>query len=489
MRNVSNTTSSSTLLDQLNGTLTHANILVIEDDRDALEVLVALLHKHDCTIGTAGDGETGLRLAEEHWNELDVILLDIMMPGGLDGYAVCEQLKSNPRTREIPIIVLSARGSPQDIARSYAAGAMQHITKPYDSGHLTAVVASMVRTRDLEREAFGHAAKYQAILDHLPLELVIVAPDMTILEMNRNFDEDFPDVRIGDHLLDTFYDEPPEMPGGHPVELTFKTGLPETDVITGQHNGKTIVHSLHTAPLLDEHGEIHAVVLIANDITQQSMMEDDLRRQVERHNRALQQQDKLADRLMDVQRTLKERNLELEEAKALLEKLSVTDDLTKLYNKRHYEEAIRREARRSSRYKHPLSLLILDIDHFKQVNDTYGHPSGDAVLRVIGEILHEQLRETDTVIRYGGEEFVVILPETEILMAERISERIRQAVAAHTFQIPEGKTISITVSIGVATVHSKTIEPVQLFDHADKALYEAKENGRNRIVVAPVESD
>ncbi len=169
----------------------------------------------------------------------------------------------------------------------------------------------------------------------------------------------------------------------------------------------------------------------------------------------------------------------------LVSEQAVTDDLTGLANNRAFRDLMEREAARAQRFEHDFSLLICDIDDFKKVNDTYGHPQGDAVLRAIGRILAEESRGIDFPARYGGEEFVVALPETSaegaIEVAERISERLEQQAVARLDG--EGE-LRVTASIGLATLPGAAANAGELIAKADAALYEAKRSGKNRVVVA-----
>lgn len=159
--------------------------------------------------------------------------------------------------------------------------------------------------------------------------------------------------------------------------------------------------------------------------------------------------------------------------------MSVTDPLTGLYNRRHFEDCLEREFLRSKRYKSDLSFAIIDIDFFKKINDTYGHSSGDYVLKEVAYLILQTFRKTDMVFRYGGEEFAVIITETPIDKAVIPLERLRISVSENTFKY-NGEQINVTISIGVSGVNEDTESVHQLFENADKALYMAKENGRNQ---------
>ncbi|MBN1492951.1 MAG: GGDEF domain-containing protein [Candidatus Omnitrophica bacterium] len=166
-----------------------------------------------------------------------------------------------------------------------------------------------------------------------------------------------------------------------------------------------------------------------------------------------------------------------------LKNMVVIDELTQLYNKRYFLSRLHNEIVRSRRYNHIVSLIVIDIDHFKKLNDTYGHICGDFMLRAIAKILKAQVRMVDAVCRFGGEEFVVICPETGAHEAKTIAERIRKQIEAYTFSFHE-KTINVTISAGVN--HFDPLKPKtegSLFSGADKALYVAKNCGRNRVVI------
>ncbi len=186
--------------------------------------------------------------------------------------------------------------------------------------------------------------------------------------------------------------------------------------------------------------------------------------------------------LLRLRRVLKERRLTQEKAHMLerLKRLSITDGLTNLYNSRYFYSQLKGEVERSNRYNHSLSLLLLDIDNFKKYNDSYGHLEGDKVLVRLGKVIKSCLRAMDSAYRYGGEEFTVILPETEGAEAATVAERIRAAVEALEFEPIEGDLVKITISVGV-TEYVRGEDVTVFVQRADKAMYKSKDKGRNQV--------
>jgi diguanylate cyclase (GGDEF)-like protein len=175
---------------------------------------------------------------------------------------------------------------------------------------------------------------------------------------------------------------------------------------------------------------------------------------------------------------------ELKKALVELETLATTDSLTGISNRRHLLTLAEREFQRAQRYRHPFSILMLDIDHFKSINDTYGHATGDEALKLMADVTRNALRQVDIFGRFGGEEFVVFLPETPLPDAVTVADRIREAIASVSVAMDDA-AIRMTVSIGVATYQTEEPNLDTLLMRADKALYEAKQRGRDRVVADP----
>ncbi|MBL0216474.1 MAG: diguanylate cyclase [Myxococcales bacterium] len=186
----------------------------------------------------------------------------------------------------------------------------------------------------------------------------------------------------------------------------------------------------------------------------------------------------------ELEAKIHERTHELAEANTRLAQLAVTDGLTGLYNHRHFHERLTLEVERSQRSGLPLSLLMLDVDHFKQFNDTFGHPAGDEVLRQLARVLADTRRANDVVARYGGEEFAVILVDTPKFTAAKVAERVRERIYGHDFSEAAPRASKLSTSIGVATFPDDGADAEHLVRAADTALYAAKRAGRNRVVLS-----
>ena len=186
--------------------------------------------------------------------------------------------------------------------------------------------------------------------------------------------------------------------------------------------------------------------------------------------------------VLRLKRVLNERRLNEERTQMLekLKKLSITDGLTKLFNSRHFYNQLKGEIERSNRYGYELSLLLLDIDNFKDFNDTYGHLEGDKVLVRMGRMINACLRRMDTAYRYGGEEFTIVLPGTHGEEARTVAERLRSAVAAEDFSAGKAVDVKITISIGV-TQYRQGEAVADFVQRADQAMYQSKQSGRNRV--------
>ncbi len=278
------------------------------------------------------------------------------------------------------------------------------------------------------------------------------------------------------------------MPGMKGVELLeiVKRRLPTTMkiLLTGQAGLDAVIDAINRAHLnqyISKPWDETALLLgVENLLRQYRLVHENqqLIASLSAKNQALLEMNR------ELEAKIHERTHELAEANTRLAQLAVTDGLTGLYNHRHLHERLSLEVERSQRSGLPLSLLMLDVDHFKQFNDTFGHPAGDEVLRQLARVLNDTRRANDVVARYGGEEFAVILVDTAKFTAAKVAERVRERIAAHDFSDAAQRAGTISVSIGVATFPDDGSDAEALVRAADAALYAAKRAGRNRVVLA-----
>lgn len=195
--------------------------------------------------------------------------------------------------------------------------------------------------------------------------------------------------------------------------------------------------------------------------------------------------EQLEQRIRERTQALEQTLQELSSANQRLARLSREDGLTGLYNRQAFNEFLLQAWHQAERYKNPLAVLIMDMDHFKQINDQHGHLAGDTCLRQVAELIKNSLRQSDICARYGGEEFIALLPNTDVTAAELLAERIRLNVQSHPGAW-DGQTIALSLSLGVSAItpHSHSMTATELIDRADRALYQAKAAGRNRVVRA-----
>lgn len=220
---------------------------------------------------------------------------------------------------------------------------------------------------------------------------------------------------------------------------------------------------VNSRPVRDQTGNIVGYFGITRDITERKRVQNEL---------------VLANAL------LQEKLQQIQDLESQLREQAVRDGLTGLYNRRHFDETLNREIARADRTKQPLSVIMIDIDYFKSVNDTYGHPAGDEVLRNLARMLLRDTRGQDVVCRYGGEEFVALLPGSRIETAAARAEQWRTAFAAATIPFETGQAVNCTISLGVAVFPDNADTGAELLQRADLALYRAKQGGRNRVVVS-----
>jgi two-component system cell cycle response regulator len=448
-----------------------ARILVVDDVEANVRLLEAKLTAEYYEVLTASDGPTALAMAAQE--KPDIVLLDIMMPG-MDGFAVCRRLKDDPDTRHVPVVLVTALDGRSDRVTGLEAGADEFLTKPIDDVMLLARVRSLTRLKSVidelrEREASGRRTGIIAgsgarmggsggrilIVDDQERQARRVALELSI--EHRPIVETDPEKAL--------------LTARGPVDLVI------VNIAAKSFDGLRFAAQLRSdeatrgLPILaivdfDERARLmKALELGVNDLLAKPIDPGELSARAKTQIRRKRYTDYLRDNL--------DSSLEL----------AVTDQLTGLHNRRYMTGQLEALMRRSAQGGEPVSLLVIDIDHFKKINDGFGHDVGDDVLREFAVRLATNVRAIDLPVRYGGEEFVIVMPDTQLIDARRIAERIRLHVAGSPFRVMGGKELlTVTISIGVASSQPGEERPQALLKRADEAVYEAKSTGRNKVI-------
>jgi two-component system, cell cycle response regulator len=448
-----------------------ARILVIDDIDANVRLLEAKLSADYYEVLTATDGVTGLAVAAAE--QPDIILLDVMMPG-MDGFQVCRRLKDDPATRHIPVVLVTALDGRSDRITGLEAGADEFLTKPIEDIMLFARVRSLTRLKVVldelrERENSGRRA---GVISPAAARLAGAGGRVLIVDDNERQAQRLAGELAVEHRPVVEADvEKAHLTARGPVDLVIlNTTSRSFDGLrfAAQLRSHESTRNLPILALIDpdERGRaIKALDIGVNDVLARPIDPEELaarvRTQIKRK------------RYTDLLRANLDQSLEA----------AVTDPLTGLHNRRYMTSQLDPLVERATQGGEPVAALLLDIDHFKKINDNFGHDAGDEVLREFAVRLASNVRAVDLPCRHGGEEFVVIMPDTPLAAAERIAERIRLHVAGSPFRVAAGREIlSVTISIGVAATKGAGDSPEQLLKRADEALYEAKESGRNRVI-------
>jgi len=452
-----------------------ARVLVVDDIPVNVKLLEAKLLVEYYDVITAHDGPSAIKAVHEH--APDIVLLDVMMPG-MDGYEVCAALKADPATAHVPVVMVTALNEVRDRVRGLESGADDFLTKPVNDLALFARIRSLVRLkrasdewRDREATAVElgvSGATLDSVDENAPGHILVGTNGL------REHGKTIETLREQGHLVDDAKTD---------AEVLSMAAADDYDLVAlsdSERDGDALrLCSQLRSSTETRHVPILLIVPEGNEPRLAKALElgvnDYLVRPIDR------------DELIARTRTqIRRKRYEerLRENFTASVNAAVTDALTGLYNRRYLESHFERLARRLSGDLKPVSLMVLDVDHFKDVNDSWGHDVGDEVLREIAMRIQSNLRGFDTAVRYGGEEFVVLLPEATAAAAVSAAERLCRSIEAHPIPVsatPEG--LPVTVSVGVATAADR-LEFDDLVKRADEAMYQAKREGRNRVVVA-----
>jgi two-component system cell cycle response regulator len=452
-----------------------ARVLVVDDIFPNVKLLEAKLSAEYFDVVTAMNGPDALALCEQ--GLCDIVLLDVMMPG-MDGFEVCKRLKNSPTTAHLPVVMVTALDQPSDRLKGLEAGADDFLTKPVDDTALFSRVRSLVRLKAVTDELRTRALasrEYGIMGDPLALATAETGLDARILLVDdRRSSYERLAAALGQyHVVEVEND--PQQAMLRAAEGNFDVVIVSLDL--DNFDGLRICSQLRSL----ERTRNQAVLMIAGiDDRARTLrgleigVHDFLVRPVDRN-------ELLARVRTQVRR--KRFSERLRESVHASMELAVTDGLTGLYNRRYLDSHLAAMFDESVRRGRHLSVLVLDIDKFKPINDTYGHDAGDEVLREFATRIRSQTRGIDVVARYGGEEVVVVIPDTGLDVASVVAERIRERIEDETFAIHQTtRQVRVTVSIGVASRLPGDKQASEVLKRADVALYRAKELGRNQVV-------
>ena len=448
-----------------------ARILVVDDVAANVRLLEAKLTLEYYDVLSCHDGATALVLAAAE--KPDIILLDVMMPG-MDGFEVCRRLKADPETRYIPVVLVTALDGRVDRIKGLEAGADDFLTKPLDDAVLFARVRSLVRLKLImdelrEREESG---RRMGVTTDGAGRLRGSGGRVLIVDDNERQSGKVSEELSREHR--------PVVETTAEAGLVASRGLIDlmiVNIAAKTFDGLRLIAQVRSAeptrhlPILaivettERPRMLKALELGVNDILARPVDSEELSARARTQIRRKRYTDFLREKL--------DYSLEM----------AVTDALTGLHNRRYMTNQLQTLVARTNRGGEPVAVLVLDIDHFKAVNDGFGHDAGDEVLSEFAVRLATNVRAVDLPCRLGGEEFVVVMPDTRLEDAHRIADRIRRDIGSAPFRVMGGKEhLTITVSIGVAASLGAGDTPEALLKRADEGVYEAKAAGRNKVI-------
>lgn len=452
--------------------------LVVDDDPAIAGTIQEALSRVGYQVDLAASADEALDLSL--LNAYDVVLSDWKLPG-MDGIELINRLKGQAPT--LGAILMTGYGTEETVIDAFTRGRINYyLPKPFTLGALLETVSAAVREHRLQltekafrerleqeiSQAVRQLEEKNVLLEEKQaevqetkeyLENLVESSVDAIVSTDRNFR-----ISLFSRGAEEMFRARGEAYLGRSIASLFKPDQQDLHrILELLSRGNRIQHFETEVVLADNeplyadisvsrffhHGREHGLLFIIKDITARRELEEELRA-----------------------------------SNLILEKLSITDGLTKLFNHRHFQESLKNEFERASRFKTDLGLIMFDLDDFKQVNDTYGHPVGDRVLAETAEVLRQSIRRIDTPARYGGEEFAVILPQTNIAFTLHVAQRIKDSLEDFSRKQTFAPGLRVTASLGVAGyLDSSADSPESMIRYADQALYRAKQIGKNRIVI------
>jgi two-component system, cell cycle response regulator len=451
-----------------------ARVLVVDDIPANVKLLEARLSAEYFDVITAMSGADALAICERA--ECDLVLLDVMMPD-LDGFEVCRRLKSNPATHHIPVVMVTALDQPCDRVRGLESGADDFLTKPIPNLALIARVRSLARLKMVTDELRMRAVTSRDIgIESPEREAVLDAGRggrVLIVDDRPASAERVAAVLAREHDVEVEADPSEALfraADGNYDLLIVSLGLQNFDALRLCSQVRSLDRT-RNVPILaitepdDNARMVRGLEIGVNDYLMRPIDKNELKARARSQVRKRRYSERLRD---NVQMSIE---------------MAITDALTGLFNRRYMESHLAALIEQATARGKPLTALVLDIDYFKSINDTYGHDAGDDVLRDFALRIKRSIRGIDLACRYGGEEFVVVMPETDMAVAAMVAERLRRRIAAEPFSIQKGtRSVAVTISIGIAALRGREDNAASLLKRADQALYRAKRDGRNRVV-------
>lgn len=481
--------ASSPLSSPLIEEKTAVRILVSDDDAVNLQVLLNQLTMRGYMVTTAATGEETLDILERD-PHYDLVLLDVMMPD-ISGFEVCRLIRRRRSLYDLPILMLTAKSRPEDCRMGLEQGANDYVTKPFDKEELIARVQNLLTLKQAVQNAIVQARRLEAeqkqreYLEQLRHMTEDLTSTLELSQVTQRFLTHLTDaipcqaawtVLIEDQRMDVMASRYVGDQAGQTTNLS-PVAVPWDEAIS-QIRGPVLM----SQPFVDrfisavnpkiQSGPCLGLPLITADTVRGAVLL--LRFSEERFD----------NDTMELGSTLTRQGAVAIENARLFEKISkmaVVDSLTGLYNRRYFFLEGKKALRQAVRYNKPLSVMILDVDHFKLFNDTHGHATGDKALSQVADAILSSCRDTDVAARYGGEEFVILMPETDIDEAFSAGERLRRSIQLHPIEVEDLGQLPLTVSVGVAAFQGNVPEFKVLLKHADEALYDAKKSGRNAV--------
>jgi two-component system, cell cycle response regulator len=451
-----------------------ARVLVVDDIPANVKLLEAQLSAEYFDVITAMNGEDALAICDR--GECDLVLLDAMMPV-INGFETCRRLKTNPATHHIPVVMVTALDQPSDRVRGLEAGADDFLNKPISEFALIARVRSLARLKMVTDELRMRAVTSRDIGIESPEREAIADAGcggrVLIVDDRASSHERIAAVLGSEHDVDVEANPNQALfraADGNYDLVIVSLGLENFDALRLCSQIRSLERTRNT-PILavtdpdDTARMVRGLEIGVNDYLMRPIDKNELLARARTQVRRRRYTERLRD---NVQMSIE---------------MAITDALTGLFNRRYMESHLATLIEQTKSRGKPLTALVLDIDYFKAINDSHGHDAGDDVLREFALRIRRSIRGIDLACRYGGEEFVIVMPETDMAVAAMVAERLRRRIAADPFAIQQGaRGIPVTISIGIAAVRGRDDSAAALLKRADQALYRAKRDGRNRVV-------